>query len=477
MGIAGMSLNKEIGGGSGGGSHWSRRLLKIATVVPPVGFLVAFAYLSHHVLLESVHTAVALSALIAISAPIIYFFSRWVFARIEAAESRALSRHRELLLLNTVAAAASQPMRLEQVLQVAVDGAVEATGVSGGLVCILDEANEELLHVACRNIPDSLLGPLRKVKLEADAIGNQVVRTGQPVQIRDITLDPRVGAKAKKSGFRSLLSLPLISEGKVNGVMALVSKEPMTFDESQVSFLLTMGGQLAAAIERAKLRQQIADIAVIEERERIAREMHDGLGQVLGYINTQTLALKRLLSDNRIEEAKEEATKMEEAARELYADVREGILGLRMAPHREGGFLPALNAYIIRFEEMSGISVTLASSEDALNSHLSPSAEVQLMRIVQEALTNVRKHSKANSVKIDVDRIDGRLAICVSDDGDGFDPARLQIAGWPRFGLHTMGERAESVGGSFNVDSETGCGTRVSVSIPTDEHSWTGVSA
>jgi signal transduction histidine kinase len=97
------------------------------------------------------------------------------------------------------------------------------------------------------------------------------------------------------------------------------------------------------------------------------------------------------------------------------------------------------------------------------------------MRIVQEALTNVRKHSKANSVRIDVDCVDGRLAICVSDDGEGFDPARLQIAGWPRFGLHTMGERAESVGGAFKVDSETGSGTRVSVSIPIDEHSWTGV--
>lgn len=476
MALSKEALNKEIKSSSGG-IHWSRRLLKIATVILPVGFLVAFAYLSHLALLEAVHKAVASAALIAISAPIIYFFSRWVFARIEAAESRALSRHRELLLLNTVAGAASRPMPLEKVLQVAIDGAVEATGVSGGLVCILDEANKELLHVACRNIPDSLLGPMRKVKLESDAVGSQVVRTGEPLQIRDITSDPRIGAKGRESGFKSLISLPLKSDGKVNGVMALVSREQLSFDDSQVDFLLTMGGQLAAAIERAKLRQQIADIAVIEERERIAREMHDGLGQVLGYINTQTLALKRLLSDNRIEEATEEATKMEEVARDLYADVREGILGLRVAPHRDGGFLPALGAYIIRFEEMCGVSTTLNSSEDAENAHLPPSAEVQLMRIVQEALTNVRKHSKAKSVTINVDCIAGRLVICVSDDGDGFDPTRLQVAGWPRFGLHTMGERAESVGGTFNIDSEAGCGTRISVSIPMDEHSWVGVIA
>jgi signal transduction histidine kinase len=223
---------------------------------------------------------------------------------------------------------------------------------------------------------------------------------------------------------------------------------------------------VALAIENSYLHQRVQDVAVLQERERIAREMHDGLGQVLGYINTQTLAVKKLLSNDRIGDATTELTSMEENARSLYADVREGILGLRTSPHANGGLFPGLDEYVGRYGEMSGIDATLHVAANAEGCHIRPSIETQLMRIVQEALSNVRKHAKATSVSVGFTRCENILEIEVTDDGQGFDPAGVRSSGWPRFGLQTMRERAESVGGSFAVTSAPGQGASIVVRVP-----------
>jgi signal transduction histidine kinase len=233
---------------------------------------------------------------------------------------------------------------------------------------------------------------------------------------------------------------------------------------------------LALAIDNARLYQQVQDLAVTRERERIAREMHDGMAQLLGYINTQTIAVKRFISSGELDDAREGLARMQDIARDLYADVREGILALRTATQRQKGLIPALQGYVDQFMEMSGVRVDMQVSPAAANPALDPSAEIQLMRIVQEALTNVRKHSRASSAVLAFENNEDNLQVTIADNGRGFDLAHLPTTGWPRFGLQTMRERAESVGGTLQIDAAPGQGARVVVRVPLSMRERRGLS-
>ena len=191
------------------------------------------------------------------------------------------------------------------------------------------------------------------------------------------------------------------------------------------------------------------------------------MAQLLGYIVTQTIAVREFLSSGRAEPASVDLTKMEDAARDLYADVREGILGLRPASMRYEGLLPALREYTERYMEMSGIPVEIDVSFGAEKAQLPPSVEIQLIRVVQEALTNVRKHSKATKVRVRFEpNGNNELCVTIADNGQGFFLDRPRLTGWPRFGLQTMRERAEAVGGALIIDTAAGKGTRVEIRVP-----------
>lgn len=210
----------------------------------------------------------------------------------------------------------------------------------------------------------------------------------------------------------------------------------------------------------------IQDLAVTEERERIAREMHDGMAQVLGYINTQSIALRKLLLNDRTTEVRDGLISMEEIARDLYSDIREGILGLRTAASRQDDFLTLLREYVSGYTEMSGVRVEIKSFPGAEGTGLSPSAEIQLIRIVQEALTNVRKHSKVKAAEVTIECNDSELNLTIADRGQGFELNHLPQTGWPHFGLQTMQERAQAVGGRCTIETAQGKGCRVLVRMP-----------
>lgn len=162
---------------------------------------------------------------------------------------------------------------------------------------------------------------------------------------------------------------------------------------------------------------------------------------------------------------------MQETVRQLYADVREGILGLRAASPTGRGLQAALGEYLEKYRDMSAIDVRFDVSADLAGGLVTPSAELQLIRIVQEALSNVRKHAAATAVEVVLHRNGAELLVEVRDNGRGFDPANRPPTGWPRFGLQTMRERAEAVGGSFAIESSPRRGTRVALRVPLlEEH-------
>jgi signal transduction histidine kinase len=212
-----------------------------------------------------------------------------------------------------------------------------------------------------------------------------------------------------------------------------------------------------------ELFEQVRRLAILEERDRLAREMHDSLGQVLGFVNLKAKVAADLINRGQAAVAAEELEQMRTAVQEAYQEVRQAILSLRAtAPGR--GLVASLREYIQRLREQSGLDVRLEAGEDL---RFPPAVEAQVIRIVQEALTNVRKHARASAVTVRFapDPGDGTV-VTVSDDGQGFDLASVEAGRGARFGLLTMRERAESIGGTLSIESAPGRGTTVRLWIP-----------
>jgi len=216
---------------------------------------------------------------------------------------------------------------------------------------------------------------------------------------------------------------------------------------------------------QAQILEQQRTLAVTRERERLARELHDNLGQVLAFVTTQGQAIHRLLARGEIAEADAHVGRLVEVASEADTDLRESILGLRAALDGKG-LLPALATYLRQYEERYGICTTLSAPQAPGDGAIDPLAEVQLLRIIQEALTNARKHAHARSVCVTIVVDDGHAQVTVQDDGCGFD--QQAVSGDPRnrVGLRVMHERAEEAGGALVVQSAVGEGTQVVVTVP-----------
>jgi two-component system nitrate/nitrite sensor histidine kinase NarX len=246
------------------------------------------------------------------------------------------------------------------------------------------------------------------------------------------------------------------------GELWVARRRDLPYDRLDHRFLESMAELVSVAITNARMREHEERNAVLAERERIAREMHDGMAQVLGVTHLRLRALEASpeLADAR---AGAEITELAELCQEAYRDVREGILGLHESSQPERALLDSLREYAAKFERHTGITTTVVSRLSR-EPELSPRCELQVVRVVQEALTNVRKHADAHNVVVWVAQsVDGTTFV-IEDDGRGFDVAGVN-ADSDGFGLRSMRERMELLEGSLVVDSAPGSGTRVVATV------------
>ena len=235
------------------------------------------------------------------------------------------------------------------------------------------------------------------------------------------------------------------------------------FDAEEGLVLDMFGVAAAAGLENAQRLEDAQRLATVEERERIARDLHDDLGQLLGYLTTKIQAARELVATNRPGAAAEELAGLEDATRSLSAQVREAILGLRTSVGPDRTLGQAVEEYTAEFGIQSGLRTSFSGPVTAGGS-LATSARYQVMRIAQEAMSNVRMHADATTVAVALDEHDGVLELSVQDDGAGFDPVAAAHSG--RFGLTTMAERARAVGGTLDIRSAPGVGTTIALSVP-----------
>lgn len=285
------------------------------------------------------------------------------------------------------------------------------------------------------------------------------------------TNDPEVLRFVDRDFAQVHLAAPLQRGGQTIGLLFVGSRRPRGFDVDDVETLASLANQAAIALENARLQGRLRELAVVAERERIAREMHDGLAQVLGYVNTKSQAVETLLADGRVEEARAQLGELAAAARSVYVDVREAILGLRSPIDPEEGLVAAIEEYAARFAEASKLAAVVDATLAARALELPPDVEVQVFRIVQEALTNVRKHAAAHRVRISLSVERDELQVALADDGRGLDGAGQGAGDWPHYGVDAIRERAAAIGGTVRWESGAGpdAGTTVRLSVPLPE--------
>lgn len=234
-----------------------------------------------------------------------------------------------------------------------------------------------------------------------------------------------------------------------------------------IGFLLMFDDVTAARQAQAQIVEQQRMLAALHEREVLARDLHDSIGQVLGYASFQVEATRALLDTGQTTVAAAQLGRLADVLREAHADVREQILRLRSSAPPQQPFTAALRQYLDGFSNNYAIGTKLTIAPEFGVEQLAPETQMQLFRIVQEVLANARKHSGARSVAVSVAADDGKLRLCIADDGCGFDPDAVGNSN--HLGLRTMAERAAELGGSLCIESAPGTGTRVSIEVPWKE--------
>jgi two-component system nitrate/nitrite sensor histidine kinase NarX len=266
----------------------------------------------------------------------------------------------------------------------------------------------------------------------------------------------------------AVLARPLRGADGFLGELCATRTTGVPFTERDRELLGALADMAAIAVGTARLREAEQQYTIVAERERIARELHDSIAQVLGVIHLRLRSLEPEVRDVPGNGVATEISDLAEIADEAYKDVREAILGLRESVTSADGLEGALGEYLRKFSRQTGIKATLHCNGSARRA-LTPRSEIQLLRVVQEALTNVRKHAGARHAAVSLNAEDGVVILDVADDGSGFDPGRLEEALDHGFGLGSMRERVELIGGTLAVHTAPGKGTRVEVRLEQEE--------
>lgn len=385
-------------------------------------------------------------------------------------------RSYELSVLNDVARTLNASVDLPTLLERALERVAELLGLATGWVLLLDETSGEPYLAAAQNLPLGLIREPQRMAgwcycLESfcqdelpGAVNVGVVRCSR---LRELTLGDR-------AGLRFHASVPLkVSDGgnppgglKRLGMLNVASPEWRELQDHELELLRTVGDVLGVAVERARLHARRLEAAQTEERNRLAREIHDTIGQDFSAIAFQLEAAEALLAQGAgPERVRSSVAAALDLARKGLEETRRSVLDLRAAP-LEGRTLPqALAALAAEAARHSDSQVAFASPPAA--DPLPPAVEVGLYRVAQEALRNALAHAAAARVTLRLEASPGRLRLSVEDDGAGFDVDGVAAGGGTRrFGLVGMRERLRLLGGSLRVESTPGAGTRITAEAP-----------
>jgi signal transduction histidine kinase len=302
-------------------------------------------------------------------------------------------------------------------------------------------------------------------------VAGEVISTGQPVNVDDYQAYPSAIAPFVEAGLTSVVAVPIVSGDRTFGALSLVSTDrAKRFSDSDVAILTSIGRQTGIAIENARLYDRMRFYArqitraQEDERRRVARELHDETVQMLIALSRRLESLAAL-PDPLPEAASERITVLQELIATTLKGVRRFIQDLRPSTLDHLGLVAAIQGLTDNLTE-EGVEAKANVTGQARR--LMPEQELVLFRIVQEALSNVRRHSGAPRALVHIRFLSGSVRVSVEDDGRGFDaPAQVEdLVSTGKLGLVGMHERARMLGGTLTIRSDPGAGTTIVVEIP-----------
>ncbi|MCA9838351.1 MAG: GAF domain-containing sensor histidine kinase [Trueperaceae bacterium] len=380
-------------------------------------------------------------------------------AEFSAAAEAASSRMRDLLTLVEVDRSIKAEGNLERLLATLLERMMSRTDALVGGVYLADETRQLRLQVAKGLSQVHSYRPLSS----DDGFVGEVASKAEP-QIAS-HLDPvdRIGPILERAA--SAVALPLLSERELLGVVVLAHAHPMHFELKSLPFLNLVAGQVSLAVRNARAYLQSEELAIAEERARIAREIHDGIAQTLAFSALKLDLVSRLMTKDMVK-AEHELKLTKDTLRETIKEVRRSIFALRPIELERHGFVETLKQYCQDYDQQNNIQVELDLRDIP---QLSTKSEAVLFRIFQEAMHNVAKHARAEAVAINVGTTaDQQAFVEIKDNGLGFDLTSVtgKVTSAGGLGLKQMQERIEALGGDFLIETQVGMGTRVFASIP-----------
>ena len=382
-------------------------------------------------------------------------------ARVRAKTASLQSQQKRLAALYEISRLVSRAPGLDELSTGFVRAVRRLAGADGALLRWTDEGREHYALLASDGVPESMVDQERCLAAGTCHCGLATAGSGILVRRLDAAGSPPMQVRVcLREGYTTVVSVPVGLHQRLLGELDLLYRDPVEMDADQRSLFEALAGHLASAMEGLRSAALEREAVVARERTLLARELHDSIAQSLAFLKIQVQLLRAALQSGSKPEVEAVLGELDAGVRESQADVRELLLHFRTRAS-DIDVESALRSTLQKFELQSGVPIRLT-----LDVHGRPpdaDVQIQVLHVVQEALSNVRKHARASHVDVRI-RSEPHWSFEIADDGVGFDPQANPPG--TRVGMQIMRERARTINGALRIDSSPGRGTTVVLELP-----------
>jgi len=379
-------------------------------------------------------------------------------------------KSRSLEILYDIATSLSSAHSLDELLEQFLDTLMTLVDARGASVRLLDSKNMTRL-VASRGLSKKIKEEDKLVDVNRCLCGKITRHGGLGIQKGIEACNQFLSCPVIDGDCKELVVVPLQYQDRILGVYNLFLDRPSSeLGKDARDLLNSIGKHLGLAIEKTRLDHNARRLAIMEERNMIANELHDSLAQSLVSMRLQTKMMGETLYRKDIRHAQNEVRNLNTAIDDAHTSLRELLSNFR-SKMDERGLVYAVNDLLYTFKQETGINTYVHCDDSKEHSGLSPAQELQVYRIIQEALANIKKHSDACNIRVLINRLpkDG-CNVLIEDDGQGIKENEIDAEPGEHIGLSVMKERANAINGELQIESEPGEGTRVLLHVPASSH-------
>ena len=385
-----------------------------------------------------------------------------LYENLQERDQTLTHRNKELALMNQIGTALGSSLELDEIMNRTLALLMTHFKVEAGEIFLREEDGETLRLVLHRGEAAEAFWTRNRYKMGEGMVG-QAAQTKHPVISNALERDERVTRKAVvKAGFRQIACIPLTAHGDIVGVLTIAARRKKAISRSELELLVSVAASAGTAIENARLHSNVRRITILEERERIGMDLHDGIIQSIYGVGLALENVRAVLhenpesADNRLQKAMDDLNR-------TIRDIRNYILDLRPRQLRGESLIEGLGRLVSEFRLNTKIEVSLAGPKEPL-SDLPPVNAMALFHICQEALANIAKHANASKVTIDLWSTSERGLLEIHDNGNGFDLEKASKT--VGHGLANMQRRVANVGGDLDIITAPGEGTTILAWVP-----------